>query len=161
MDLPKLYRKRFMPNEIIPLVDDRILYMDEEIVVTKWDVFRPKKLFSHGVSCYFKNRGYKVSKFLNEKDEIVYYYCDIISTSYEEKENAYTFTDLLADVIVQTDGFVKVVDLAELADAEEEGLITVEEMKLALRKLEDLLTLIYDGKFPELLAFLDKRGTEA
>ena len=48
----------------------------------------------------------KISKFLNKKKELVYYYCDIIETAYLKAENAYIFTDLLADVIIHPDGAV-------------------------------------------------------
>ena len=112
-----LYRKRFIPNETICLKDDKIIVKNDAHIITKWNVFRPKLEFSKGVSCYFLKEGYKVSKFLNDDDALVYYYCDIIDTVYDAKENAYYFADLLVDVIIYPDGFVKVVDLAELADA--------------------------------------------
>ena len=72
---------------------------------------------SSGNTCCFLKKGYKISKFLNENEELVYYYCDIIDTKFDESENVFTFTDLLADVIIYENGFVKVVDLAEIADA--------------------------------------------
>ena len=89
MGHPVLYRKRFMPQEIILLRDDILVYQDEKVIVTKWNVFRPKAKFSHGVSCYFLEDGYKVSKFLNDQEELVYYYCDIIDTTYDAQENSY------------------------------------------------------------------------
>ena len=124
MTLPKLYRKRFMPNEIVYLKDDVITHQEDALMVTKWDVLHPKAKFSHGVSCYYMDKGWKISKFLNKNDELVYYYCDIIDTAYDAAENTYIFTDLLADVIIYPDGAVKVVDLAEIADALEGGIIT-------------------------------------
>ena len=72
MGLPKIYRKRYMPNETVLLKDDEILRLDEDVLVTKWNVLHPKTQFSHGVSCYFLKKGYKISKLLNEKEELVY-----------------------------------------------------------------------------------------
>ncbi|MBR4014977.1 MAG: DUF402 domain-containing protein [Anaerotignum sp.] len=160
MKLPKLYRKRYIPNETIHLKDDVILFWDDEKLVTKWQVLRPKAQFSHGVSCYYLKQGYKISKFLREKDELVYYYCDIIDTEYMAEENAFIFTDLLADVIVYEDGFVKVVDLAEIADALEERIIGEEQVKPALRRLDALLGIIYEGRFSELLCFPETEGVD-
>ncbi len=153
---PKLYRKRFIPMETLELKDDVLVYEDSDILITKWNVFRPKAAFSHGISCYFLKEGYKVSKFLNDAEELVYYYCDIIETTKEE--NSYIFTDLLADVIIYPNGFVKVVDLAELADARDEGLIIEDVVKTALRRLESLLTIIYDGKLSVLTKHLEIEG---
>ncbi len=158
MEQPKLYRKRFMPNEMVHLKDDIILYRNEDILVTKWKVLHPKAAFTHGVSCYYLKDGYKISKFLNEKNELVYYYCDIIDTEFREAENAFIFTDLLADVIIYETGLVKVVDLAEIADALEEKIIGEQEVKMGLRRLDALLEIIYRGGFPELLRFIANEG---
>lgn len=150
-----LYRKRFIPNETICLKDDEIIEKNENRIVTKWNVLRPKEEFSKGISCYFLKEGYKVSKFLRENGDLVYYYCDIIDTQYDPEENAYYFTDLLADVIIYPDGFVKVVDLAELADALDENIITDKIVKKALRRLETLLAEIYGGKLKDLVQYLE------
>ena len=58
MGVPKLYRKRYMPNEIVHLKDDIITYQAENVMVTKWDVLHPKAKFSHGVSCYYMDKGW-------------------------------------------------------------------------------------------------------
>mgnify|MGYP000457750733 CR=1 FL=1 len=86
-----------------------------------------------------------------------YYYCDIIETAYLKAENAYIFTDLLADVIIHPDGAVEVVDLGELSDALEDGSITEREIKLALRNLDSLLQVIYSGGLPEMIHFMEKK----
>ena len=157
MSVPKLYRKRYMPMEVINLKDDIITYQEENIMVTKWDVLHPKAKFSHGVSCYYMDKGWKISKFLNKNNELVYYYCDIIDTTYNEEENFYIFTDLLADVIIYENGFVKVVDLGEIAEALEEGIITAREAKLSLFRLDALLEVIYGGGLPEMIAFMEQK----
>ena len=38
-----LYRKRFIPCETNYLKDDKIVYMDENIIITKWDTLKPRK----------------------------------------------------------------------------------------------------------------------
>nr|WP_294680395.1 DUF402 domain-containing protein [uncultured Anaerotignum sp.] len=153
----KLYRKRFIPDEIVDLKNDRIIYHEGGILITEWDALHPKAKFSHGISCYYMDQGWKISKFLNKKKELVYYYCDIIETSYLEEENAYLFTDLLADVIVYPDGAVEVVDLDELSDALEAGVITIREIKQALRTLDALLKVIYSGGLPKLIHFMEEK----
>jgi len=72
-------------------------------------------------------------------------------------ENAYIFTDLLADVIIHPDGAVEVVDLGELSDALEDGSITEGEIKLALRNLDSLLQVIYSGGLPEMIHFMEEK----
>lgn len=158
--MAKLYRKRYIPDEIVELKDDVITYQDENVMVTKWNVLHPKAKFSHGVSCYYLKEGYKISKFFNDKNELVYYYCDIIQAVYEAENDAYIFHDLLADVIIYENGFVKVVDLAEIADALEQGLITERKAKLALRRLDTLLEKIYNGELPVLLKYLEAEEAE-
>ena len=39
----KLYRKRIIPEECILLEDDEILYLDQEVIITKWNTIHPKK----------------------------------------------------------------------------------------------------------------------
>lgn len=161
MNNPVLYRKRYVPMETIVLKEDHILFQDAEHIVTKWNVFRPKANFSQGISCYFLKEGYKVSKFMNDAGELVYYYCDIIETDYDAQENSFTFTDLLVDVVVQPSGMVEVLDLAEAADALEQNIITIETIQKALRQLEKLLQMIYTGQFDSLTKYLEIEAEQA
>ena len=155
METPKLYRKRYIPEEKILLKDDIIVTIDTEKVVTKWNVLSPVHPFTHGVSCYFIKEGFKISKFLDADDKVVYWYCDIIETEYDESENAYTFTDLLIDVIIENNGFVKVVDLDEIAQAMDMEILTNEQIKYAVIKADKLLNLIYSGSFDKYKAIVD------
>ena len=149
MDKPLLYRKRYIPLEVKSLNDDEILFADDEIIVTKWNTFKPKKDFSNGISCTFINDGYKISKFMNENGELVYYYCDIIKSEYQKDENIWIFTDLLADVKIYPNGATEVVDLGELSQAYRKNLISA-EIVMALEKLDKLLNLVYSGKWKDL-----------
>ncbi len=156
MDKPVIYRKRIIPEEIILLDKDEILYSDEDRIVTRWNTIKPKKILHHGCSCYFLKEGYKVSKFYREDGSLIYWYCDIINYNFDPKENSYVFTDLLADVLVYPDGKVEVVDVGEIADALEDGTLSIEEMIPALRSLDALLGLIYSGKFSDIQDMINR-----
>lgn len=158
MTISKLYRRRLIPAECILLKDDVILEQNDEFIVTKWNTIHPKPNFSHGCSCYFLQEGIKVSKIYREDGTLVYWYCDIVDFSYDEKEEALTVIDLLADVILYPDGHMEVVDLDELAEAMERGLITKEQMTTCLRNLNHLLSMIYRDKFDRLQARLNHPG---
>ena len=156
MDKPTLYRKRIIPEEIILLDKDEILYQDTEHIVTRWNTIKPKKILHHGCSCYFLDEGFKVSKFYREDGTLIYWYCDIINHSFDPVENSYVFTDLLADVLIYPDGRVEVVDVGEIADALTDGTLTVDEMIPALRSLDKLLAIIYSGEFSEIQDMINK-----
>ncbi len=61
----------------------------------------------------------------------------------------------LADVIIENNGRVRVVDLDELGDALTENIISCELMSDALHKLNKLLTAIYNGTFNEYIRILE------
>lgn len=155
MNRPKLYRKRIIPEEIVLLDKDEIIYADESHIMTRWNTIKPKKILHHGCSCYFLDEGFKVSKFYREDGSLIYWYCDIISYTYDETENSYVFTDLLADVLVYPHGEVQVVDVGEIADALSDKTLTIEQMIPALRSLDKLLNIIYSGHFAEIQNKID------
>lgn len=154
----KMFRKRLIPNECIELKDDKIICRDENVIVTKWSSIHPKPNFSHGASCYFLKEGIKMSKFYREDGSLVCYYCDIVQYDFSADGQTMTATDLLADVVIEPDGFVKVVDLDELAEASEKGLLDTVTMQKALLQLNALLTKIYNGSFDAMKQELDSRG---
>ena len=156
MSKPILYRKRIIPEEIILLDKDEILYQDEGHIVTRWNTIKPKKILHHGCSCYFLKEGFKVSKFYREDGSLIYWYCDIISYTHDTEKDEYVFTDLLADVLIYPDGKVEVIDVGEIADALSDGTLTVEEMIPALRSLDKLLGLIYSGEFSRIQDMIDQ-----
>lgn len=159
MKTPTLYRKRLIPDESVLLKDDILIYRDSEVIITRWNTLKPKKLLHHGFSCYFLNHGIKVSKFYGHDGQLLYWYCDIVEHTYDEATDTYVFTDLLADVLIYPNDYVKVVDLDELADAIEAGLITQEQLNRSLRTLNNLLTLIYNGGFSTLTNYIDRHET--
>lgn len=156
METIKLYRKRIIPNECIFLKDDIILHADTDIIITKWKTLKPRRDFHHGYSCYFLKQGFKVSKFFREDGSLLYWYCDIVDYSYNEFQNSLTVTDLLADVIIYPDGYIKILDIDELAVALEKRLCPPELVTQALRRLDALLNMIYDDKFDTLSSYINK-----
>lgn len=152
----KLFRRRFIPEEIVELKDDKILSMDKNnnIIITKWNVLKPRNDIDHGISAYFINDGIKVSKIFNSDGNLVYWYCDIIETVHDN--NTYTFNDLLIDIIIHPDGKVEVVDMDEFADVMENGILTNHTIAKALRCANSLLKDIYSGNFGKYTRYIEK-----
>ena len=86
---------------------------------------------------------------------LIYWYCDIVDYDRNEEKNELIVTDLLADVIVMPDGFVKVVDLDELVTALNGGLITQEMLLQSISRLDKLLKIIYEGNFNTLTDYIE------
>lgn len=150
MQQPTLYRNRLIPLESVLLSQDRILYRDSTKLITAWDTLHPKSDLAYGYSCYYLDRGFKISRFYSHSHEFMFWYCDIIETEYQEDTDTYIFTDLLADVIVKPDGSNRVLDLDELSEALERGLVSPQQTARALRRLDDLLQIIYRDRFEAL-----------
>ncbi len=150
-----LYRRRIIPNECILLKDDEIVFFEDNKLVTRWNTIRPKKDIHHGISCFFLADGFKVSKFYGHSGQLLYWYIDIISYDWDESTSSLYVTDLLADVIIYPDGFVKVVDVEELADALEKGDISTPVLCDSLRKLNQILTAIYSDEFKTMKDFVE------
>ena len=152
----KLFRRRFIPEEIVELKDDKILSIDKNnnIIITKWNVLKPRNDIDHGISAYFINDGIKVSKIFNSDGNLVYWYCDIIETVHDN--NTYTFNDLLIDIIIHPDGKVEVVDMDEFADVMENGILTNNTIAKALRCANSLLKDIYSGNFGKYTRYIEK-----
>ncbi len=154
----QLYRRRLIPAECILLKDDIIVKQTKDLIITSWKTLNPKIAFSHGCSCYFLREGFKISKFYTQNNSLLYWYCDIVEYARNESAHTLTTTDLLADVIVYPNGRTKVVDLDELAQAFETGLLTAAQLSAALRQLNHLLTYIYKDKFDQLQAPIENLG---
>ena len=155
MNVSALYRKRLIPEECVLLKDDIILRNDSGLLVTSWKALKPRPDLSHGFSCYYLDRGFKISRFYAADGALLYHYCDIVSCEYDPHAASLTVTDLLADVIIYPDGFVKVVDLEEMADALEAGVLDIPLLRTALRSLSRLLQEIYAGNLPALSRPMD------
>ena len=141
--MPELYRKRLIPSECIHLKNDTIVSISDGHIITRWKTLHPKEEFSYGISYYVVKHGWKISKFY-------------IDTSYDKNTDTYIFTDLLADVIIENDGFVRVVDLDELADACRMSIISNDMLVTSLHRLNALLSIIYNGDFKDYLDELER-----
>lgn len=148
MILPKLYRKRLIPNELIHLRDDIILEYEKERIITKWVTLHPRKDIARGLSAVYIDKGIKVSKIYDRNDKLVYWYCDIIQVKADATKNTVIIEDLLIDVILYEDGTMRIMDLDEFSEALDLGLISQSEATYALRTLDSLLNTIYSGRFP-------------
>lgn len=150
-----LYRKRLIPDECIRLDDDTIVHRDSDYIVTTWHTLHPKSSFVRGISLYLLKEGFKISYFLKADKTRCYIYCDIIDVTYTADTDTFVFTDLLADVIIENDGSVRVVDLDELAQCCKDGIITNELLIESLYRLDALLRSIYSGEFEKYKHILD------
>jgi Uncharacterized conserved protein len=146
MEQMRLFRRRYLPDEMIELRDDEILSASREIIVTKWNVLKPRNDIARGYSAYFLNQGVKLSKVYGSAGNLVYWYCDIIKPDIDQTAGTYTFHDLLIDVLIYPDGMVKVIDLDEFADIMEQGILDSADCLAALRSTDALLKKIYDGE---------------
>lgn len=151
----RLYRRRYIPDENILLKDDEILQADDELIVTKWKVLKPRKDIAWGISAYYMRRNFKISKIFNKDGKLVYWYCDIIFTEHPD-EHTYIFHDLLVDVIIEPDGFVRVVDLDEIADILEKAECLNKDLVItAMRATNDLLNTVYNHQFEQLTKIIE------
>lgn len=141
-----LYRRRLIPDECTLLKGDTIFLNESELLVTGWKALKPRKDLHHGFSCYYLKEGYKISRFYGHDNQLLYHYCDIITHRFDADTNSLIVTDLLADVIIYPDGFIKVVDVGEISDALEKGLLSSSDLIASLRSLDCLLTKLYAGE---------------
>lgn len=144
----KILRRRFIPDEIVDISKDEVLYSDSEMLVTRWEAIKPRKDIKGGISFAFLNKGYKISKFYDHSGNFRYWYCDIINYEYDKEEDKYTLIDLLVDVKLSPEGKSEIMDLDELAFALDKGIVDKEITVSALKKLSDLLKIIDAGDFP-------------
>lgn len=142
----KIYRKRYIPNEIVDISGDKLLFLSDDIMITEWIPIKPRNDMSYGKSYTFFKEGWKISKFLNENKELICWYCDIIEANIENDE--YTLTDLLVDIKIYPNGEYEVLDMDELDEAVSHGLISEDKKEEALEKLNKLLEIIKKGEFP-------------
>jgi predicted RNA-binding protein associated with RNAse of E/G family len=122
--------------------------MEKDFIITKWVTLNPRKDISRGISAYYLDKGFKISKVYDKNNKVVYWYCDIIDVCYDKPSDTYTINDLLIDIKIMPDGEIRVLDADELAEAVEKRLISTEQACKALRTLDSLLKLIYSKHFP-------------
>ncbi len=152
----KVYRRRYIPNELTWLKDDEILRFDDEVLVTRWKSLKPRSDFSGGISAFFLKDGWKISKIFDPDGNLLHWYCDIIEVIMDEAENSFAYNDLLFDIVVYPSGKYKVLDCDEAAEALEKGLITQTQLINALHSMHELLEVIYHDRFDRLQAVINE-----
>lgn len=147
----RLYRKRHIPEECVLLKDDRILLLNDSCLVTSWDVLKPRTDFASGISLFDFKKHWKITRVAKADGSLYHWYCDIMKMhiTHDTEQNAVTYLmeDLLIDIVLEPDGSVHVLDLDEAAEAYEKGLISGEDLSLALRAADQLLRVIRNGEF--------------
>ena len=154
--MPKIYRRRYIPNETIHLADDEIITHEPNFLITRWKCLKPRDDFASGLSAYYINRNFKISKFFKEDGSFRFYYCDIIKTIADDSDGSLIFCDLLIDLVVFPDYTTKVLDLHELRPVYDDGLIDINDVFMAIDALDDLLQTVHTGEFSELIRCLEK-----
>ena len=149
-----LFRKRLIPEETIPLKNDEILFNDDNVIVTRWKAIHARSDLECGLSAYYLKEGWKVSRFYLADGSLKYTYCDIVK--YDRDKEKLIVTDLLAHVTISPDGKIEILDLDELAQAFDRGLISKADMIAALKQLDALLQKLYAGGLKELDAPMEK-----
>ena len=144
----KMYRKRYIPNEVVDISGDEVLEKNENIIITRWKPIKPREDIVGGISYIFLRRGYKISKIFDTHGNFVYWYCDIIEYSYDKEKDEYIFTDLLADVKVYPDGKAEVLDFGELTEAFHKKLITGTQLLDAMKSVNTLMEMVQNHFFP-------------
>ncbi len=148
MKKPIIHRKRYIPDEVVDITGDELVYRDEDLLITRWKPIRERSDISGGISYTFLKEGYKISKFIGPSGEFIYWYCDIINVVYDKEQDKYVLVDLILDVKISPEGAIEILDADELADALDKGIITKEEACKSLRILDKILKKAYEGQFP-------------
>lgn len=145
----KLYRMRHIPAEKLLLSGDKILYLDDVCLITCWNTIKPRRDFSSGISLFDFQKHWKITRVAKADGSLYHWYCDIMKMhiSHDADCSAYTMEDLLIDITVAPDGTVRILDLDEAAEAFTQGLISGEDLTLALQAADELLKLIEGGGF--------------
>lgn len=147
----KIFRKRFVPMEVVDISKDEVLKKDDEILITKWKAIKPRNDVQGGISFAFLKEGYKISRFFDNNGNFIYWYCDIVDSTVSmdsDGQEVFTLTDLLVDVKILPDGKVELLDVGELGEAFEKNIIEKRHVTMALERLDKLLQIVYSGNFP-------------
>ena len=81
---------------------------------------------------------YCITAMMNEKNEILVWYIDMIAGQGTDADGMPWFDDLYLDLVIYPDGGIKVDDMDELEEALRQNDITQEQFHLALRTADQL-----------------------
>ena len=149
----KIYRKRFIPDEIVDISNDEVIKKTDDLIITKWIPIKPREDIGSGVSYTFFKEGYKISKFYNKNGEFLFWYCDIIDYEYNKEQDIYTFIDLLVDIKIYPDKKMELLDFGELQEAYDNKLISGKILLKAINNLNKLVTIIEEDGIESIIDF--------
>jgi predicted RNA-binding protein associated with RNAse of E/G family len=149
-NVPKRYKKKLFPPAIIDISSDILYFFNKELMVTGWapEVDDPTEGVASVISFIFLEKGFQISKKFDKNNTFLYWYCDIIDVESDQENNIYTITDLVVDVVVYPDNYVRIIDLDELANLIEQDGLDKKLLLKALRNLDNLLLEIDRKNFP-------------
>ena len=87
-----------------------------------------------------KEDFYCITAMMNEKNDILLWYIDMIAEQGIDSDGVPYFLDLYLDLVVYPDGIIVVDDMEELKDALLKGDITQEQFDLAINTKDKLMT---------------------
>lgn len=140
-------RKRLIPNEEVDISGDEQLSFDGNLLVTRWLPIRPRRDIGWGISYTNIEESYKISAVFDCTGYFKHWYWDIIDAQFETGSRLIV-KDLLIDIIVERDFTIKILDIRELEEALETGLICLREHTLALNVLKKIFIDILERNFP-------------
>ncbi|MBO5142563.1 MAG: DUF402 domain-containing protein [Clostridia bacterium] len=144
----KMFRKRYIPEEIVDISSDEVLEKNENLIVTRWKPIKPRADIGGGISYTFYKKGYKISKIFDNEGKFIYWYCDIIEYTYDKEKDEYIFIDLLVDLKIYPDGKMEVLDFPELSEAFKSNMITGEQLIHAIKSINVLIEMVQNNYFP-------------
>ncbi len=65
----KMFRRRFIPDEIVDISSDKLIKIKPNYLITEWIPINPREDFKSGYSYAFFEYGFKISRFLDEARE--------------------------------------------------------------------------------------------
>ncbi|MCX8174012.1 MAG: DUF402 domain-containing protein [Thermoplasmata archaeon] len=151
------------PTEV--WVNEKV-YEDLEVVVSLFDFSGLKKEFvvdgrvvidrtCKALCADFIGKPYEILVVLDKGDSLRGYYVNI-NRNIVKEGNKVTVHDLFLDIWVSPDMRWKVLDRDEFEDARKAGLLTLEDVALAEKTLGEIVGMVENGQFREIIEGLHK-----
>ncbi len=170
----KLFRRRFIPDELVFLHDDEILSVTEDKIVTRWQSLNPRNDFAFGESTYYRKKGLKVTRVMDKDKNFLHWYIDVVrecgAEALQVGESArlnsaaadylaaeknpdnqvIVYEDLLLDLVVLPNGLIEIRDMDEIMDVYEQGVISEEILRQSMNTCYSYAQTLYSryGKIP-------------
>ena len=163
----RLFRRRYIPEELKLLSDDEIVSVTDDRIVTRWKSIHPRYDFSFGESTYLLKKNLKISRIMDKDMKFLHWYVDIVrfmgrealmvpetthlntaaadylSNRAPETDRVIVVEDLLLDVRVLPTGCIEIEDMDEAAEALKTGLISSDMLKLSMDICQNYVKMLY------------------